>query len=238
MFGSAKRLCEVNGQLKPRYLPSRPRKLTLRLFWSGRLLQNLLDALDLRSNIPKRILLQTGLKTYGVHLGPVSVPLVESDPRIKIEPNFYYTQEDILTKYCETHSTKYNVTHPSWILGAVKGSLMNIFYPLAVYAAVQRQLKRPLDFPGDLTAWDKVQPISSGQLNSLFHEWLVLNPDAENQSLNIWDGSEFTWGKFWPILARWYGLDWVLPRLDVGYNEVVMSVVPRGYVFLTFKYSA
>ncbi|RDW77885.1 hypothetical protein BP5796_05737 [Coleophoma crateriformis] len=158
----------------------------------GRLLQNLLEALDLCSIVPQRILLQTGLKTYGVHLGPVSIPMVESDPRINIEANFYYTQEDILIEYCKTRMLKYNITHPSWILGAVQGSLMNIFYPLAVYASVQKYLKRPLLFPGDLVAWDKAQPISSGTLNSLFHEWLVLNPDAGNQSLNIWDGSDFT----------------------------------------------
>jgi len=195
---------------------------------SGRLLQNLLAALDLCSILPRRILLQTGLKTYGVHLGPVSIPMVESDPRTNIEPNFYYTQEDILMKYCKSRMLKYNITHPSWILGAVKGSLMNIFYPLAVYASVQRYLKRPLLFPGDLVAWDKAQSISSGKLNSLFYEWLVLNPDAGNQSLNIWDGSEFTWGKFWPSLAHWYQLDWEPPRSDAEYTETEMRAIPRG----------
>ncbi|RDW85276.1 hypothetical protein BP6252_02866 [Coleophoma cylindrospora] len=207
VFGSADRLCEVNG----------------------RLLQNLLGALDLCSIVPQRILLQTGLKTYDVHLGPVSIPMVESDPRTNVEPNFYYTQEDILIEYCKTRMLKYNITHPSWILGAVQGSLMNIFYPLAVYASVQKYHKRPLLFPGDLIAWDKAQPISSGTLNSFFHEWLVLNPDAGNQSLNIWDGSDFTWGKFWPVLARWYGLDWEPPQSGTEYTEIEMPVTPRGY---------
>ena len=55
--------------------------------------------------------------------------MVESDPRINIEPNFYYTQEDILIKYRKTRMLKYNITHPSWILGAVQGPLMSIFYP-------------------------------------------------------------------------------------------------------------
>ena len=228
VFGSAERLCEVNGEynnapilLQRALLTSPPAKI-------GRLLQNLLDAFDLCSIVPQRILLQTGLKTYGIHLGPVSIPMTESDPRINIEPNFYYTQEDILIQYCKTRKSEYNITHPSWILGAIKGSLMNIFYPLAVYATVQKYLRKPLVFPGDLVAWDKPQPISSGKLNSFFHEWLVLNPNAKNQSFNVSDGSEFTWAKFWPHLASWYGLDWQPPSLDGTYADIEMPLIPRG----------
>ncbi len=105
---------------------------------------------------------------------------------------------------------------------------MSVFYPLAVYASVQRYLKKPLLFPGDLVAWDKTQTVSTGKLNSLFYEWMVLNPKAGNQSFNTWDDSEFTWGKFWPILAGWYGLDWAPPKENVEYTDVEMPVVPRG----------
>ena len=133
----------------------------------GRLLQNFLTALDTADIKPKRILLQTGLKNYGVHLGPVSVPCTESDPRIEIgPPNFYYRQEDILFKHCESHpGTSYNVTMPSWIVGAVKASDMTTMYPLAVYAAVQRKLGEPLAFPGDTAAWEKIMPMSSAVLD-------------------------------------------------------------------------
>lgn len=31
-----------------------------------------------------------GAKNYGVHLGPSKVPQEESDPRVELEPNFYY----------------------------------------------------------------------------------------------------------------------------------------------------
>ena len=176
----------------------------------GRILQTFLAALDLAGITPRRILLQTGLKNYGVHQGPFNVPCDESDPRVEIgQANFYYTQEDILTEHCRTHpSTSYNVTMPSWILGAVKASDMTTFYPLAVYAAVQRKLKRKLAFPGDAAAFEKIMPMSSAVLNSRFHEWLVLDDNNKDERFNIVDHSEFTWLKAWPVIARWFGLEW------------------------------
>ncbi len=54
------------------------------------LLRNFLAALDIARITPKRFLLQTGAKNYGVHIGPARTPMVESDPRVTLEPNFYY----------------------------------------------------------------------------------------------------------------------------------------------------
>lgn len=47
------------------------------------LLANFLDALPIAGLKPSRILLQTGAKNYGVHLGRARTPYVESDPRGK-----------------------------------------------------------------------------------------------------------------------------------------------------------
>jgi len=54
----------------------------------GSMFKNFIAALKLASVTPKRIVLQTGAKNYGVHLGPALPPAVESDPRVMIEPNF------------------------------------------------------------------------------------------------------------------------------------------------------
>ncbi|QKX64676.1 uncharacterized protein TRUGW13939_11852 [Talaromyces rugulosus] len=197
---------------------------------NGRLFENLLFALDQASITPKRVILQTGGKNYGVHQGFVNVPLKESDPRVELEPNFYYTQEDILSKYVKGHpKTNYNVVMPQWILSAVAGTDMTIFYPLAVYAAVLRKLNKPLLFPGDLLSWDNPQPISTGILNSSFYEWLVLSPHTAGESFNITNGGEFTWSRFWPILASWYGLEWQPPSESAHYDEIDTGLCPRGY---------
>jgi hypothetical protein len=51
------------------------------------LLSNFVEALKLSDIKPKRFMLQTGAKNYGVHLGPTKVPQEESDPRVEFEPN-------------------------------------------------------------------------------------------------------------------------------------------------------
>ena len=149
---------------------------------------------------------------------------------MELEPNFYYTQEDLLAEYVKSHpNAGYNVTMPQWILSAVDNTNMTIFYPLAVYASVQRKLNRSLDYPGDLKSWDNNHPIITGLLLGMFYEWLVMTPETSGESFNITDGSEFTFGKLWPILASSYGLNWQPPRHDGTYHEVETEFTPRGY---------
>jgi hypothetical protein len=114
-------------------------------------LRNFLSALPLASLVPSRILLQTGAKNYGVHLGRARTPFLESDPRITLQPNFYYPREDLLFDYCKSHpSTSWNIICPAWIIGAANNAAMNALHPLAVYAAVCAHRNTPLAFPGDL----------------------------------------------------------------------------------------
>ena len=107
---------------------------------------------------------------------------------------------------------------------------MTIFYPLAVYATVQRKLGKPLAFPGDEAAWEKMLPMSSGVLNSYFHEWLVLDEGTKGESLNIVDCSDFSWLRAWPVVAGWFGMDWRPPaeEEDAKYEMVEMPLRPRG----------
>lgn len=189
---------------------------------------NFLNAVEDAGVHPKRIVLQAGGKNYNIHLGHNNVPLREYEPRVELEPNFYFTQQSLLAEYVKKHpDAGYNVTMPQWILGAVAEG-MTIFYPIAVYAAVQRKLKRPLEYPGDLASWDNNHPISTGVQLARFHEWLALTPETTGESFNITDGSEFTFGHFWPILASWFKVDWIPPRDDTQYNEVELSYKPRG----------
>lgn len=129
------------------------------------LLDNFLGALKIASIKPKRFMLQTGAKNYGVHLGLTKVPQQESDPRVDFEPNFYYSQEDSLFKYCEEEGVGWNVLMPCAILGAVPDAAMNIAFPLAVYAAVCAELKRPLEWPSDINAWQMHSTQSSATMN-------------------------------------------------------------------------
>nr|OQO18335.1 hypothetical protein B0A51_13730 [Rachicladosporium sp. CCFEE 5018] len=172
------------------------------------LLRNFIEALPKADIEPSRILLQIGAKTYGVHLGPARTPHVESDPRIDLEPNFYYPQEDILYQYCKDHpETKWNVIVPAWIIGAVNNAAMNALHPLAVYAAVQAHKREPLHFPGDYDSWMGVNTHSSAKLTGYLSEWAALEEKCANQTFNASDDSPLPNNRLWPELARWYGAE-------------------------------
>lgn len=167
------------------------------------LLSNFVEAIKLADITPKRFMLQTGAKNYGVHLGPTRVPQEETDPRVELEPNFYYPQEDIVSAYTRsTPSTGWNICMPGPILGAVPDAAMNAAFPLAVYAAVSAKLGQPLEFPGDINSWQANQSTSSSMMNAYMEEWAVLL-GPKDQKYNTCDSSAFAWEKCWPRIAGW-----------------------------------
>jgi hypothetical protein len=196
------------------------------------LLSNFLNALPLANVIPKRVLLQTGAKYYGLHLGPTPTPMEEDDARHGIQGNFYFPQEDLLAEWCAKYHSTWVVTRPCFILGAVESAAMNILWPLAVYAAVQAHLGKPLEFPGDEAAYDAIKYQSSSTLIAYHAEWALLTPEAGNRALNQSDDSAFAWGKFWPTLATWYKTTALPPNADPkAYATITMPypVPPRGF---------
>lgn len=198
----------------------------------AKLLSNFLEGIKLASITPKRFMLQTGAKHYGIHLGPAIAPQHESDPRVQLEPNFYYPQEDLLFDYCKKTGVEWNVVRPSSILGAVKDAAMNLAYPLAVFGAVHAYLGRPLVYPASLTSFQTTKDLSSAMMNGYLEEWAVLTPDAGDQAFNASDSSEFSLGKFWFTLAQWYGVGYKMPDENTEYRSIQMPYEPppRGYV--------
>lgn len=182
-------------------------------------------------------MLQTGAKNYGVHLGPSPTPQEETDPRVTLEPNFYYPQEDFLWDFCKKNNSSWNVAMPSFILGAVPDAAMNLVYPLGVYAAVTKHLGEKLEFPSDLQSWETTHVGSSSMLNAYLEEWAVLNENTKNERFNAADSSPFSWGNFWPKYAGWYGLQYGRPDMDDSvYTKITTphDPPPRGYVFPVF----
>ncbi|KAK5137165.1 hypothetical protein LTR08_000670 [Meristemomyces frigidus] len=169
------------------------------------LLRNFLGALEHAKITPKRFLLQTGAKDYGIHLGPIRTPAVESDPRVTLEPNFYYPQEDMLFQYCQKTGAHWNVICPAWVIGAVNNAAMNALHPLAVYAAVQAHKGEKLEYPGDLAAWLAPGEHSTAMLTGYLSEWAVLEDRCKDQKFNASDTCLLPNNRLWPELARWYG---------------------------------
>lgn len=196
------------------------------------LLSNFLGALKAASITPRTFMLQTGAKNYGGHLGPTKVPQEESDARVTLEPNFYYDQEDLLLAYCKENNVGWTVGMPGPILGAVPDAAMNACFPLAVYAAVSKQLGQKLIWPGDVASWQMPNSMSSSMMNAYLEEWSVLEPKAVNQRYNAFDGGAFAWEGCWPKIARWYGIGWEGPSGDetgMEVRETRFDPPPRGY---------
>lgn len=76
---------------------------------------------------------------------------------------------------------------------------------------MQKYLGKRLDFPGDLAAWYAPQSLSNAVLNGHQYEWMTLTEGAENQAFNTYDACEFTWGRMWPRLAKWFGMEYTGP---------------------------
>ncbi|SMQ49453.1 unnamed protein product [Zymoseptoria tritici ST99CH_3D7] len=192
------------------------------------LLHNFLEALKLAPITPKRFMLQTGAKNYGGHLGPTKVPQEETDPRVELEPNFYYPQEDLLFQFAADTGCGWSIHMPGPIVGAVPDAAMNCAFPLAVYASVCKKLGVPLEFSGDIASWQMPQSMSAAQMNAYQEEWAVLLGPA-NQKYNTCDNSSFAWEKAWPRIADWYGIEWKGPEDGDEYTENESRFNPRGY---------
>jgi len=124
------------------------------------------------------------------------------------------------------------VTRPGFILGANPTAFINIAYALALYASVQKELGQKLDFPADVAAWDANKDNTTARLIGYFSEWIVLNVGGKNEVFNLVDDSPFSYGRFWPEVAGWYGLEPGKPEEDESkYQTITLGTdpPPRGF---------
>lgn len=196
-------------------------------------LHNFLEALPRAKALPKRIFIQYGQKWYGVHLGMTAVPDTEDTPRLAPEVGgLYYSQHDTLTAFCAKNNVHWNAGLPSFVVGASLDSNQSLLYPILMYAAVQKYKGRRLEYPGGAQAWFAPLSLSNAVLDARMYEWMVLSPEAADQMFNVSDACAFTWGKFWPRLAEWFGMEYTGPQFDrdAVYTEKNMPVdrAPNG----------
>ena len=111
------------------------------------MLVNAVTAIDAVSRALRRVVLVTGTKYYGSHLGPFKTPARESDPR-HMPPNYYFDQIDWLTDFQRGKSWDFVELRPQTLCGFAPGTPMSLAPAIAVYAAVGKELGLPLRFPG------------------------------------------------------------------------------------------
>ncbi|KAI9877297.1 MAG: hypothetical protein M1830_004308 [Pleopsidium flavum] len=177
---------------------------------NGAMLKNFLDALEITgaSKKLKRVILTTGAKQYGVHLGQPKNPMEESDPWIEgpdRPPNFYYNQQNILKDYSKRGNWDWVVTYPNDVIGVAKGNFMNLATSLGLYAAVNKEIDGTLPFPGSEKFYTLFDSFTYSRLHASFNLWAALEPKCANQAFNVVNGDNESWQNMWPKLARRFG---------------------------------
>ena len=164
------------------------------------MLANSVTAIDRAARHLKRVVLVTGTKYYGVHLGPLKTPMRETDPR-HMPPNYYFDQIDWLTAYQQRKKWDWVELRPQTICGFSPGAPMSILPAIAVYAAISKELGLPLRFPGLPGAYDTIYQVTESAHFANATLWAATEQRCGNQAFNITNGDYFRWRNLWPKIA-------------------------------------
>ena len=162
------------------------------------LLVNSVSAVDAASSALERVVLVTGTKYYGSHLGPYKTPAREDDPR-HAGANYYFDQIDWLTGFQKGRRWHWTELRPQTVCGFAPGTAMSIVLVIAVYAAIRKELGLPLAFPG--TAWRTLYQVTESVHLADAAVWAATDPRCANQAYNITNGDYFRWQHAWPKIA-------------------------------------
>lgn len=173
------------------------------------MLENLVNVLE--SDALEHVHAVHGTKYYGHQLGPVPVPLTEDTPRAK-GMNYYFAQEDFLRRRAATAKWTYSTSRPHSFLDEDVRHSRSIGLVLAVYAAIQRELGLPFDYPGGAAGFDTLTQFTDLRLLARAIHWMAGEPHAANQSFNVVNGDTPRWSELWPRFAAWFGVDPGTPR--------------------------
>ena len=146
----------------------------------------------------QRVVLVTGTKYYGVHLGPLKTPMRETDPR-HMPPNYYFDQIDWLTDFQRGKAWDWVELRPQTLCGFAPGSPMSIVPAIAVYAAISKELGLPLRFPGK--GYDTIYQVTESTHFANAALWAATQARCSNEAFNITNGDYFRWRNLWPQIA-------------------------------------
>jgi nucleoside-diphosphate-sugar epimerase len=149
----------------------------------------------------KRVVLVTGTKYYGVHLGPLKTPMRETDPR-HMPPNYYFDQIDWLAAYQRKRDWDWVELRPQTLCGFSPGSPMSILPAIAVYAAISKELDLPLRFPGKHGAYGSIYQVTESTHFANAAVWAATEERCKNQAFNITNGDYIRWRNLWPKIAN------------------------------------
>jgi nucleoside-diphosphate-sugar epimerase len=174
------------------------------------MLGNLVNALERHAPLA-HVHAVHGSKYYGHQLGPVPFPMREDTPRAK-NRNFYFDQEDFLIERSRKAGWTYSTSRPHAFCDPAIDHPRSFGLVVAVYAAIQRELGRALDFPGGDKGYDAHTQFTDLGLLARAAVWMATEPRCANQSFNVVNGDTPRWRELWEPLAQGFGLGPGTPR--------------------------
>jgi nucleoside-diphosphate-sugar epimerase len=156
------------------------------------MLVNAVTAIDAVSSALRRVVLVTGTKYYGSHLGPFRTPARESDPR-HMPPDYYFDQIDWLAGFQRGKRWDWVELRPQTLCGFAPGTPMSLAPAIAVYAAISKELGLPLRFPGKAGAYTSIYQVTESTHFANAALWAASEPRCALEAFNITNGNYFRW---------------------------------------------
>lgn len=197
------------------------------------MLVNAVTAIERVAKRLERVVLVTGTKYYGSHLGPFRTPAKEDDPR-HMPPDYYYDQIDWLTAHQSGKTWTWTELRPQTLCGFAPGTAMSIVPVIAVYAAISRELGLPLRFPGKPGAYRAIYQVTDSTHMANAALWAASEPRCANQAYNITNGDYFRWINLWPRIAEVFEM----PHAEPQTISLVAHMADKGPLWdaMTRKY--
>jgi nucleoside-diphosphate-sugar epimerase len=175
------------------------------------MLANSVGTIDAAARNLQRVVLVTGTKYYGSHLGAFRTPARESDPR-HLGPNYYFDQIDWLTEFQRGKRWSWTELRPQTLCGFAPGTAMSIVPVIAVYAAICKELGLPLRFPGKPGAYRAIYQVTESTHLANAALWAATDVRCANQAYNITNGDYFRWANLWPRIAAVFEMPLAEPQ--------------------------
>lgn len=175
------------------------------------MLENLVHAMEAAGRLVHVHALH-GSKWYGHQLGPVALPLEEDASARAPGQNYYFAQDAFLRAASAGKAWTWSSSRPHAFCDPSVDLPRSIGLVIAVYAAVQRELGRPLDFPGTARGFDAHTQFTDLGLLARAIVWMAGEPRCRNEAFNVVNGDNPRWRELWQFFARAFDLPLGEPR--------------------------
>lgn len=195
-------------------------------------MSNVLDALAETGAPLESVVLGTGGKHYGMHLGPglwaeYSSPFYEEGTKCP-GPLSYFDAVEFLQRRAELDGFSWNEVRPTFIVGScpeLTGATQSFAVALATFAVILKAQGKKLRYPGTDASYRAMINLCTSEKIAEVAAWSTGHP---NQAFNCLSCPPFNWKQAWPDIARWFGMEPADPVHKVTGRSSASVAGPRA----------